>query len=323
VGAVVSVAVGGTGVAVDVAGASVAVAGCDGAGVAVCVGGVVGVLVSGGLMVCVGAAVPVGAGRGAAPLSPQPFASSVRTVTMSQTEPTCASLMAIVSSPEVRRAAGRHRRANRSPAATHTSQRKQNMYPPTCVVSACRYARSAAETVPRLRMAACLRSRRCDRATYLGRPPEMSASPIIASWMVDRCSTRSSTTSRCQHARRLRREIWLTPELDDARRAQIGVGLLLVGVLQELLGHRLRVDAHRHEVVPFVAQHADDLGRQGPMSSRTTTSRSARWPSVTASRSMCWRARRRIAWTSNDLTHPGSNPPLLESVWVDRTGLVI
>jgi hypothetical protein len=41
------------------------------------------------------------------------------------------------------------------------------------------------------------------------------------------------------------------------------VPLLLVRVLEELRGHRLGVDALGHEVVPLVAQHADDLGGQG------------------------------------------------------------
>ena len=38
--------------------------------------------------------------------------------------------------------------------------------------------------------------------------------------------------------------------------------LLLLGVLEELVGHRLGVDALRHVVVVLVAERADDLGRE-------------------------------------------------------------
>src|SRR5579872_2667929 len=45
-------------------------------------------------------------------------------------------------------------------------------------------------------------------------------------------------------------------------RHAVGVGLLLVGVLEELVGDRAGDEALGHEVVPLVAQHADELGRE-------------------------------------------------------------
>ena len=51
--------------------------------------------------------------------------------------------------------------------------------------------------------------------------------------------------------------------LHDANRDLVGMALLLVRVLQELLRDRLGMDAVRHEIVAFVAEHADDLGREG------------------------------------------------------------
>ena len=48
--------------------------------------------------------------------------------------------------------------------------------------------------------------------------------------------------------------------LNDALGDLVGVGLLLVRVLQELGRHGLGVDAARHEVVVPVAQHAHELG---------------------------------------------------------------
>ncbi len=57
-------------------------------------------------------------------------------------------------------------------------------------------------------------------------------------------------------------EVRLAVELRDALGDLVGVLLLLVGVLEELLRDRLRVDARGHEVVPLVAEHADDLRRQ-------------------------------------------------------------
>src|SRR5262245_12135090 len=42
----------------------------------------------------------------------------------------------------------------------------------------------------------------------------------------------------------------------------IGMGLLLVGVLEELLRHALGVDARGHEIVTSVPQHAYDLRRE-------------------------------------------------------------
>jgi len=44
------------------------------------------------------------------------------------------------------------------------------------------------------------------------------------------------------------------------RSAMRSRGLLLVGVLEELLGHSLRVDARGHVVVALVAEHTDELG---------------------------------------------------------------
>src|SRR6185503_16896225 len=58
----------------------------------------------------------------------------------------------------------------------------------------------------------------------------------------------------------LGREVGLAAELGDARRDQVGVLLLIVGMLQELGRHALGVDALGHEVVALVPQHADDLG---------------------------------------------------------------
>src|SRR4051812_16826121 len=55
-------------------------------------------------------------------------------------------------------------------------------------------------------------------------------------------------------------EIGRAAQLPDAVRDPVGVLLLLVGVLHELVGDRLVVDPGRHEVVPAVTQHADDLG---------------------------------------------------------------
>ena len=57
-------------------------------------------------------------------------------------------------------------------------------------------------------------------------------------------------------------EIRFAAELDDAFGDPVGMRLLFVRVLEELGLHALRVDALRHEVVPLVAQHADDLGRE-------------------------------------------------------------
>ena len=51
-------------------------------------------------------------------------------------------------------------------------------------------------------------------------------------------------------------------ELHDARRDLVRVRLLLVRVLEELLRDALGVEPARHEVVPLVAQHADELGRE-------------------------------------------------------------
>ena len=57
-------------------------------------------------------------------------------------------------------------------------------------------------------------------------------------------------------------EVRLALQLRDAQRDLVGVAQLLVGVLQELRGHRPGVEALGHVVVPLVAQHADDLGGQ-------------------------------------------------------------
>src|SRR5258706_14825340 len=38
--------------------------------------------------------------------------------------------------------------------------------------------------------------------------------------------------------------------------------MLLVGMLQEFRRDSLRMDSGSHEIVPLVAQHANDLGRQ-------------------------------------------------------------
>jgi hypothetical protein len=55
-------------------------------------------------------------------------------------------------------------------------------------------------------------------------------------------------------------QVRLAPELGDALGDEVGVRLLLVRVLEELLGHRLGVDARGHVVVALVAEHADELG---------------------------------------------------------------
>ena len=57
-------------------------------------------------------------------------------------------------------------------------------------------------------------------------------------------------------------EVGLAAELHDALGDPVGVLLLLGGMLGELRLDRIRRDALRHEVVPLVAQHADDLGRE-------------------------------------------------------------
>ena len=51
-------------------------------------------------------------------------------------------------------------------------------------------------------------------------------------------------------------------ELHDPLGDEIGVALLLVGVLEELSGHRLGVDARRHVVVALVTQDAHELRRE-------------------------------------------------------------
>ena len=57
-------------------------------------------------------------------------------------------------------------------------------------------------------------------------------------------------------------EVGLALQLRDAQRDLVGVAQLLVGVLEELGGDRAGVEAVGHEVVPLVAEHADDLGGQ-------------------------------------------------------------
>lgn len=58
-------------------------------------------------------------------------------------------------------------------------------------------------------------------------------------------------------------EVRLAAQLDDALGQFVGVLLLLLGVFQELRGHRLGVQARDRVVVPLVAQGADDLGGEG------------------------------------------------------------
>ena len=57
-------------------------------------------------------------------------------------------------------------------------------------------------------------------------------------------------------------EVRLALELRDAQRDLVGVPQLLVGVLEELGGHRPGVEPVGHEVVALVAEDADDLGGQ-------------------------------------------------------------
>ena len=94
-------------------------------------------------------------------------------------------------------------------------------------------------------------------------------------------------------------EVRLAAELHDALRDQVGVRLLLAGVLEELVGDGLGVDARRHEVVALVAQDADDLGRERLVQQPRRPSRDRRRSvSVTAPFSMCCRARSRNSWMS-------------------------
>src|ERR1700761_1151660 len=57
-------------------------------------------------------------------------------------------------------------------------------------------------------------------------------------------------------------EVGRAIELGDALGNAVGMTLLLVGVFQELRGHALGMNALGHVVVIFVAQYANDLGRQ-------------------------------------------------------------
>ena len=51
-------------------------------------------------------------------------------------------------------------------------------------------------------------------------------------------------------------------QLHDARRDLVGVPLLFVRMLEELLGHALRMNTSRHEVMATIAQDADQFRRQ-------------------------------------------------------------
>jgi hypothetical protein len=53
-----------------------------------------------------------------------------------------------------------------------------------------------------------------------------------------------------------------TPQLDNTLSGQVSVTLLLAGVFQKLLGHRLCVNPRCHVIVTFVAQHADKFSCQ-------------------------------------------------------------
>ena len=57
-------------------------------------------------------------------------------------------------------------------------------------------------------------------------------------------------------------EIWLALKLHNALGNPIGVNLFLTGVLEELFGHRLRMNATCHVVVALVTQDTHNLGRQ-------------------------------------------------------------
>src|SRR5262249_48337464 len=57
-------------------------------------------------------------------------------------------------------------------------------------------------------------------------------------------------------------EVGLAAQLYDALGDAVGMGLLFAGVLKKLGLDRLRIDAFGHVVMPFVAQHAHDLGGQ-------------------------------------------------------------
>ena len=56
------------------------------------------------------------------------------------------------------------------------------------------------------------------------------------------------------------RKIGRSAELHDTLRDLVRVSLLFVRMVEELLGHALRMDAARHEVVAPVAQYAHELG---------------------------------------------------------------
>ena len=57
-------------------------------------------------------------------------------------------------------------------------------------------------------------------------------------------------------------EVGFAPELPDTFGDSVRVGLFLLRVLEELLLHRIGVDAFRHVIMTLVAQHAHDFGRE-------------------------------------------------------------
>jgi len=70
-------------------------------------------------------------------------------------------------------------------------------------------------------------------------------------------------------------EVGRTLELDDACRDAIGVALLLVGVLEELLSHRARIQALGHVEVALVAQQQTSSVASASFKTSITRSRSA------------------------------------------------
>ncbi len=91
---------------------------------------------------------------------------------------------------------------------------------------------------------------------------------------------------------RVRIQIGLAAQLHDALRDPIGMLLLLGRVLGELLLDRFRRDALGHEIVPLVAQHAHDLGRERLVQHLAHDLRGRRRSSTSRRpASMCCRAR--------------------------------
>ena len=58
-------------------------------------------------------------------------------------------------------------------------------------------------------------------------------------------------------------EIWRSAQLHDALRDLVGMALFFVRVVEKLLGHALRMNSTRHEVMAPVAQNTHEFRRKG------------------------------------------------------------